>query len=679
MVEASELGTLLDKIDEQLDEDLNFYSYGTKSINVKTKNLAETRTKFARYLISVASHPIGLRASISPFNCDQELMLIYLMNMLKLSEAHVKKILGVSEGGSKSPKPIKRHPWRPELRIRLDSPKFYRDEETYLENLSARVYLCRHVEPMKDSHQLGLATAKNRNPFKLLHKMRMDESMRIQPVSEMKYLIKFSKVQKGSTNSAYKMNYSTGKDHRSIEDDIFFRIRRSDCELALGVIRFEFWIDISRLTKLQRIKHFAKHLICSNGYCCAPRGRTSDGEDFYGAANIKLSQVPSYASKKSYPIVALNGSRVNNCEISIEAKNRRLLDDDGTRANTKLPANDKPKQSSFRFILAHLRLYVNCILYQLSTLDDSALIVSESYQSDITLDNILYIPAYTLINQHRLQANLNQLEDQSIRRVAMLLLLLKLDTSRAKTVRDLEISSMKSVLLSLVHNEYLFAQRPIDDKTLQEIDPFNEDQVDNVRGLVVNLEIASLGVVVNNFLASRLRKWFMREQALKSYQKEINPERHLTLRTLKLMQIITSQFRKSSLVSMKLKRQAIELSEKINTIISEIIVEEVTNRMQKIVAWNEKPKASTTIRKTLTAGRTNASATNSKGANLWRRLLYDVRFINRDMVLYWSKKGLGSLQFDEKRIRDKMNLADKSNKSNLRSVIEMEMQCFLAD
>ena len=169
-------------------------------------------------------------------------------------------------------------------------------------------------------------------------------------------------------------------------------------------------------------------------------------------------------------------------------------------------------------------------------------------QTDVTLDSFLYLPAYSLVNQHRLQSNLNQLEDQSLRRSSMLMLIVQLGRfARNNRGRSATLGAHGiSVLISTLQNEYAIAHRVVNEKTLQEVDPFSRTNTDSSRDLVIDLELLALQDLVDYFLIPRIRRLFV-----KSDNRMTDLESSVTLSCLGLIRTIASISRGARLLNLE--------------------------------------------------------------------------------------------------------------------------------
>lgn len=696
---------ILARYSSYLDDDLEAQQDGGAKSNAAKKR--NSRKQFAAYLISVATHSIGLRASISPFNCNQEQVLVYIMELFRLKETQLEKILagGQQNKGKESNKPFprKRHSWRPELRLRISPPTYLYDKDGKLEDLSIRVHLFKDPKVITEEKQQQPASpgpkeaAQSKGLMKIFKKFQLDASVLIRPSSESKFLIRFVKF---NQIEPYKMVYTKqgGDVGDKIIDDIHLSIRRYYCEPnSAHILRLEFWSDSTNMnsTRFDGLKRFARYYVlggCLRQYDLRDSAKAK-GQRFYGYINIKLTSVPSYAIRKTYPVMTLKELRVNNCELCLEIRNRRIMDVDDRIDNQEIEKDQtnqstveievpkpKAKKSGDFFISNHLRLYANCLLYQTLSLSEEACFKIGNQQTMITLDNLLYFPAYTLINQHRLQSNLNQLEDQSLRRTCILELLLKLNQQNVdqqsmeqqneKKTIDFRLEYTKYILISVLQNEYVTAHRPMDDKTFQEADPFREDPIqDSSRDLIVDLECIALKDFMGTFMSKHLRKCFIRSQSERQAV-EFDIERSVTLIALRLCSFIIAHLQKSGYVRFKLKAQANEMKKMVEKTLVDIILKKVKSRLNKIIKQDKNMPRGQKTTKGLRARRKLSSTSP------WRMLLFDIRLINNDLCLYWSRKGLHGLD-TQQRVADNSSLSSMLYQEDLKNIITEKINDYL--
>lgn len=688
---------ILNELNLCLDEDI----FGLKrSINPSNKNEYKSKRKqhrdFVMYLVSVATHPIGLRASVKPYNCNQEEMLLYLMDMFSLTEAKLRTIIvGKTKSGQQQTNlsPLKRHSWRPELRIRLHPPTFFYKEGLYLDNLYVRVYL--FEEKLKKSSETiddvsNTNEAKNRGMLnKIFKNLDSTSSTRIRSLSELRQLVRFesganqvtASSQMKAAKSSYKMTQILGNETK-LQDDIHLDIRRFYCEpQSAYILRFEFWLnnDVLKQGCVKRYQRCLRELLSGKFSGCSQDKKQSiyqtDNQDFYGFVNVKLSNLPSYATKQTFPILSLKEKRVNNCEISLELRNRRILEELEVDQQSDLKiAYSIPKRSNESFLINHMRLYCNCILYQCLSLslDSFHKLAKGGRFRNVTLDHLMYLPGYTLINQHRLQSNLSVFDDQCLRRVSILLLLIKLET---KSIDDIEerIDYVKTLLISLVYNEYIGAHRLIDDKTLQEVDPFfSSSNIDFTRMVVLEIEFTTLRNYLNMFLKPKLDRWLLKssENSLTAMNSRI-----MTLYGLKLFKTALVQLKRRNRACREVAKYQVDVATMRSSIerhLCRIIINHLKLRVEEIV--ESERYTSSSIK---TVKRNKPLSSEIEDDNLWLQLLHSLRYIQHDLTLYWSRKGLNSLVKNEETFVKKLGMFKKLEEKSLSRIVEAKLESYL--
>lgn len=686
------------RIDLCLDRDIFGLDENKKGSSKKQQR------EFVKYLVSVATHPIGLRASVKPYNCSQEDMLLYLMDMFDLTGT---KLRAITIGKNKSKfkrtngkldiQPVKRHSWRPELKIRLHPPTFFYKERLFLENLYVRVFLITEdrshlVKPNNDLSNVQDAKVKGMLN-KIFKKAHTASSNRIRAMNELSQVVKFirdenSSLKHSSSRKSSRPDYKMTqliKEQGEVKDDIHLNIRRYYCEPQYSyMLRFEFWLnsDVLHLSCFRRYKRFMRRIIPGNFSRCSKASNQFTNlfgnQEFYGFINIKLANLPSYAMKQTYPILSLQERRVNNCEISIELKNRRILEDNTEKGsqlvNSNISSNLMTKKSNESFLINHVRLYSNCILYQCLSLAPSNhhTLTEAGKFRNITLDNLLYLPGHTLINQHRLQSNLSHFEDQCIRRVSIIILLIKLEI---KKIDDNEkiIDYVKTLLISLLQNEYATAHRLVDDKTLQEVDPFRTRVTSATENFISGLELLSLKNFLNMFLIPRSDKWLLK---LDDDSTSSIIHRSMTLSGLKLFKTALVQLKRRDKGSQQhADPQTIDifaLKHSIEQHLCKIIIEHIRMRLETIVHTD--PTKSGKVGGTR---RNKPLSSTIEDDNIWLQLLHDIRYIQHDLTLYWSRKGLNSLVEHEQPFVKKLGLFENLEKMNLSSIIETKLENYL--
>lgn len=624
--------------------------------NNKPEDLTHEQVKFIEYLVSVATHPIGLEASICPFNESPEHMLAYIWHLFSINDTQSKQLLNKIQIQKPNENDLnavhmsarKRHSWRPELRVRLIPPAFFFNQQTYLNNLSVRIYIFKEQKIVHGGDDLN--TNKKKNVLdKIFRSYQLDSSTKIRPITEAKSVVRFQSTTVAQGNKSSKLSYKMvqvvtaikpiKQPNKSIlvDGDVKLKLRRYYCNPeTVHILRFEFWLDAKSAANenscLQKCTNMVKNFSSCGGKSPA-KLNSSVNQRFYGYINIKLSQLPSYATKLSYPILSLKeNNKINNCEICLEPRNRRIIDDDENVQFNDAKPEDKPKKSRDKFLINHMRMYANCILYH--CLYSKATHNFDAIQS-VTIDNLFYIPAYTLINQHRLQSNLNQSDDKCLRRVGILSLIKLLEDG----VNFKNLRQVKLMLISVMQNEYAIAKRTMDDKTMHELDPFL-DESSSFDNMIAQMELSTIENFANTFLDYQLRKYFMNiDDSEEDRTKSL--ERLIALSGLRLFRSATSLYSSRS-------KRAVNL---VNNLLSELICEFIFASISKNLNSNEKESQSK--------------------EKLWSKLMNYLRHINQDLKSYWTTCGLSELiSANKPRF---VRLFDELERQGLRSVIETKL------
>lgn len=634
---------ILDSLNVVLDEDFDLVEQKTQKTNARDG--LQSRKQFVDHLVSVATHSIGLEASMKPFNCSREQMLAYLREMSGMTEQQLEKVL--QEHDDRGANLTPRNCWEPELRIRLNPPSFFYDKDRHLKDLRVRLF---EDNLVTRSRLTGDSSERILENFKIRQSTDISAAA-ARPHDTIRCSIKFVKAT--NDEDSYKMKHTnnnndqaeksnTNSNGRFVDGDIYLKIRGRSCKPdSVHILRFEFWLNNNSTNPMRRglirLRQLARCL--DSLKCCKSKmGPASGLQDFYGYTNIRLSQIPAYAMNGTHSIVSSNDfPRINSCEICLEFRNKQLKPDGSSAGESDRLIN-------------HMRLVADCLLYQI----DQSLPSTDNWASNgfnlkmsLSLDNLLYLPAYSLINQHRLQNNLTQLENQSLQRTSMLILLLEVGRRQRDQANNKRLMIHLAILISLIQSEYLVAHRSVDDKTLQDIDPFRKIQLeDSTRLVIVNLEALAINRLVDKFLAYRLERWLVRPSQISKSDLNIEQDRQLTLNCLRLCRVIICHLKTSKVVNGKLKLMATNVEVKIQRIIAGVMQQNWTERLSRIttVAGSPSPVG---VRGKL-RGREGKFGKGKKSiSNPWRRLLHDIRSTNRDLCLYWSKDGSKSINFSK--------------------------------
>lgn len=652
------------------------------------------RRKFALYLMSVATHPIGLLASVSPFNCDSEQILAYIAEVFAIDNEKLREMF---HGKTQDrPQPIKRHSWRPELRIRIKPPRLHsKSIAISQDSIQVRVYIFKeeHMsEPAggnKSSNQFKSKAERSRWLLEHIFKLRIVESSNlIRPVNEMRSLIKF-KPQNSQSNTGVKqtssmLGISRGVDGKIAQDegDLYVNIRRYYCDpKAAHILRFEFWTDCGekQLSRIDKYRRAIRH--CLSEGSCSTRLKTKtaymdESQEFYGYINFRLTQLASYPIKKNFIIKTLQNTSLASCEILLEPKNRRVKDEMQDNQVTRLSYN--------RYVINHMRLYANLVLYQCLEIETTlcALVGQTQVLPNITIDNLFYMPAHTLINQHRLQSNLNKNEDSNLRRISLWSLLINVE--QLNETSNLGLGA-RLVIMSILKTDYMTDRTKIDTKTMQETDPF-QDWFDAdsgyVRSLIVEMELEILRKFYAVVLQPRLTRMFGQTQVNLANQ---FVDRSMTLLALNLYNsAIGNLTRTNSRLSVINKYPhdiGPRLREPVEQLLCELLVSYVYER---ILQLSKQEDLATKDRRRIRSRRVRIEKTqpiDDRKANTdsWNQLLQELRYIDQDLRLNWCRDGLRGLVMNQGHFVKTLKLFESLKKNKIIKTIKAKLNRYMSD
>jgi hypothetical protein len=682
---AKELLSLIRNI---IDDDLVYLSghskrpkkVGTGAGNVKRdQGIKKDCEEFAAYLAAVASQSIGLRASVSPFNESSESMLAYLMDVFRLNEAQLESIIAESSGGSYSTDDKRKptvtarlnkicHKWQPELKLRIDPPIIL-NERT--EDLTVRIYQFKENtlhDVNRQRAQKNLIQG-SKNIYDVIKVCGSGSPKSTRPRSELLIEAKFVKSDEtyrlvrtspaqGGTNS--RLVHLVGQ--RDNEIRIVVPKQRSRSNATAYFLDIEFWLQEDKVFGLRTMKRF---IDCTRVSCCGGRSKTSTpvhysayGKQFYGFVSIRLDQIPAYATKSSYHIQSPQFKPINSCEICLEFINKDLLD-----LNEEHTINE--------IIIKHARLYAICIAYQLSILTATNIFIDEfafgQTQSTLSLDNLLYMPAFSLINQHRLQNNLSQLEDQSIRRSSILLLLLCL--TRRHDISLLP-ESHKILLMSMAEHDYLNAHRQFNNAIGQEVETFHRGAtLDRSHEKIKMLEHDAIQNFVDELVSSnRIRIWLSKIDST-----NIELAKQDVLSSLRLAKTILAHHDSNPMVDSILKYQSSVLRDRINKLLADIVSDELRLRLNTIISSN---KTSQSPKYTRRSKLNKERSTQSTQMSSWQKFFYDLHMLENDIILNWSNEGLDCLRLQQ--FKGESSFINDESIKKLRKNIQDKINDYLA-
>lgn len=619
---------LLAHVKELIEDDLRFL---TREQRAQTTDATKSREQFVAHLASIISQPIGLRASVAPFNESSESMFAYLMEMFCLSQDQLERLLAISgEQPSPTGRNCKIRQWQPELKLKINPPIF---DGTNTDNITVKL--------MVEEYQQANVEAGSRNIFDVI---RMRGGDRLKTVaSQDRVLVEIGYIKRGNT---YLAELITGLSDIVVVDDRGdgeVRLRLRGHKISNQKIRIEFWIQCLKRFNLKRF------VACS---CCGSDGdreATSKDQILLGTTSIKLSQIPAYATRNSYPILSSHHKLVNNCDILTQIRNGNLVVKDETIVDN------------------HVRLYAICIAYQLNLLTNDGITsrlsklprFEAARSANLNLDSLLYLPAFSLINQHRLRYNISHQEDQSICRSAILLLLTRMESLNVNRIYS---DSHRLLLASIAEHEYLNAHRHFNNTTRQEVDPFQPGlSHDGSREQVQLLEYHSIDDCAKELVSGdRIRTWLSRVNTMGFDSKKAD-----VLVGLRLVKTIILHNMNNSMVHPRFSGQSAALKNYVEKLLTDTVSDELKLRLRSILI-NMQPLSPVKQNK--------RSDLRCQPDNPWCKLFCDIHSIENDLVLHWSDLGLDSLKLN----KTGSALIDDESMSKLQAIIESKIRNYLA-
>lgn len=684
---------LLRRLDDDLDDDFRYFKL--KSLKVKNADSKRRHKGFVIYVLSVATHAIGLKASYAPYNSPEEHMLAYIFEMFALNDKKIKKFLSDPQlKGKNCEGTLKRfHSWRPELRMRIQPPLTVTNDRVKPNELYVRVFIFKDNQKDIINDELEDLSLKNQNErrtwiLRQIFKRRLRSSILIRPVKEMRALVGFALVGTGldgnkfvSSKSAFKMmhmsNDTSVKKEVWLLGDSLINIRRYYCDPKNDyILRLEFWLNVqmSKISLVQRFRLFVRKFLSRGAFTHIEMesSRLKQNQEFYGYINMKLSQQPSYPTKHNHPILNLKERQIDRCEVSIDIQNRRI-EERGMIVSKKsvlkkvASTSIQQKRPSLDYLVNHVRLYANCILYQCMSLKLNA----DFDYSQITLDNVFYLPAHTLINQHRLQSNIDRLGDLKLRRISLWVLIVKLDNlSSLESLSNDHILICKLITF-ILQNEYLRSRQKIDDRTIQEIDPFQDETETNyLRAFVANVELLAMKEFLKTVLDRKLRDFLMESDTFKR-----SDVRFLTLLYLKLFKTALKCIKKTGRRALKESESRIDilinLQQSVEKIIFETTMMYLKVRFRGIID-TDRPSPVDNKKPLSPAKRTRESPGNS-----WTKLFKDLKNIDHDLSIHWSRKGLNGILENQKDTIYDNEFLNASDEMNLKRDVQERLEYYL--
>lgn len=321
-------------------------------------------------------------------------------------------------------------------------------------------------------------------------------------------------------------------------------------------------------------------------------------------------------------------------------------------------------------ITDHFRLYCDCLLYQLKQISrirklEQILGCShDSQQYDLCLGHLLYIPAYSIIDHHRIACKLTRNEDECIRRCAILAIILKLNEQKWKP--------LVLGMINICKNEYLH---------LSDANSTSINQ-DPCRAVILNLEYNFIDLFVRKFLAKRLGSWinnldqlniviFNNKKDNDNGRKKLADNRFFALNSLRLIKIIVRHFK---LKPSRMSDYVLSLRQSIRLTLQQLISSHFALRLDQLIIAQQQTHSPKQTKPKMERQKNDDFVGNS-----WRLLLNDVRMLDNDLKLYWSRKGLSELLVwlkDKPKQSSTISMADdQANK--LISLIEKKLGLYL--
>lgn len=691
--------SLLRRLDDDLDDDLRHFKLGPHA--GENKEGKKRHQKFVLYLLSVATHAIGLKASRSPLNSSEDHMLAYVIDMFSLNDEKLERLFQAGEQSNSKGNMRRLHSWRPELSVELQPPVGLPNTQVKPQDLYVRIYIFKRL---KDILETNTAAEKDKADIKSLmfkrifRSRKVDATVLIRPIKGIRGLLRFEPTNAGNSRAIFgklfkmiQIPVDSGKKQEN--QDLRLKIRRYQCDTDQDyILRFEFWGRIKSIeTSLsQRYRRFVRRILARKLFSYIEQdslNMSTVNQEFLGYTHVELARLPSYPTSQTYPIFNLRGQRLSKCEISLNIMNRRVeldidprnLEEREQKRKAGELSSQTPKRSGLEYLVNHVRLYVDCILYQFLTLrfgyNPREMLMNIQSSPDVSLDNIFFLPAHTLINQHRLQSNLNQLEDLSLRRVSMLMLLVKLDhlyfLEKAGSKQLSNLLLLQTLLTTILQNEYIRSRQAISERTVQDndISPI-QGQVQS-RPLIVETEFVALREFCESVLSKRLREWLLESRTYPD-----NEVRVLTLHHLKLYKSAISYLKKCEKSKSTTSRARFDtdsgLRGPIERTLCEIILGHIQTRLQDIQeATINSPRRPRRIRLQ------KSEAKRRLTEHTWTQLLNDVKNIDQDLSIHWSRRGLKGLISNQIEFVKEHDMIAKIDAQNMEKLIEANIEEFL--
>lgn len=204
------------------------------------------------------------------------------------------------------------------------------------------------------------------------------------------------------------------------------------------------------------------------------------------------------------------------------------------------------------------------------------------------------------------------------------------------------------ILISVLQNEYMIADRSVDDKTMHELSSFMDSDAPDISG-VLDLEIANIQTFVELYLINLLEKHTVNIEADATSPDYV--DRSITLASLKLFKTICNYHRDKTIA--------------FETTVEKVLAATVSNYFLTSIISAER----------INNHETNERKLKRQQPNTWLTLLNKFKLIDHDLKLYWNSKGVdGLMTFDVERFSE---LFRELEKHGFESIIEAKLIDYL--
>jgi len=288
----------------------------------------------------------------------------------------------------------------------------------------------------------------------------------------------------------------------------------------------------------------------------------------------------------------------------------------------------------------HTRLYLNIMLYQLTSINNlSYLSIQHASQLDVYFDHLLYLPAYPLIEEHRIETRISPHEDQILRRGALLLLVEELERYTRPRPKGRVIIELLILIIS--KNDYLSNQMTLSTESKHHLRPAHQSPGTNSeeefagREFVFHFERLVIERVVNNCLIKRLHDWVHETTRLGKIETEEEKDIELRARTLLTLRLVKLIIRHHKLKKSKISDEVHALGSRIQTTLKMTIMQRFERRVTDLIRADHDHANP--------VNESNNLVDRHKPKDSWNQLLQDVQMLNNDLKFYWSRRGFDGL------------------------------------